>query len=133
MSEKKIEEVRTCPLGSVCEEIKDNKIHRCHWYIGVTGSYEVDGKEVDEERFSCAIAWLPALQLEMSKTNRGQTSALESFRNETVKRQDDMINEAEDTLTILSKYVNSLNIDNKEELDNLLISLYNESLTMETL
>ena len=44
-----------------------------------------------------------------------------------------MIDEAEDTLTILSKYVNSLNIDNKEELDKLLISLYNESLTLETL
>ena len=47
--------------------------------------------------------------------------------------ENDMINEAEDTLTILSKYVNSLNIDNKKELDNLLISLYNESLTIETL
>ena len=47
--------------------------------------------------------------------------------------EDDMIDEDEDTLTILSKYVNSLNIDNKEELDKLLISLYNESLTLETL
>ena len=47
--------------------------------------------------------------------------------------EDDMINEAEDTLSILSKYVNSLNIDNKKELDNLLISLYNESLTLETI
>jgi len=27
------------------------------------------------------------LQVEMSKTNRGQTEALESFRNETVKGQ----------------------------------------------
>lgn len=93
-SKKEIVTVRTCPLGSVCEEIKDNKIYRCHWYIGVMGSHKnSNGTEIEEERFACAIAWLPTLQLEMSKTNRGQTSALESFRNETVKRQDDMINE----------------------------------------
>jgi len=30
---------------------------------------------------------MPTLQLEMSRTNRGQTEALESFRNETVKGQ----------------------------------------------
>jgi len=30
---------------------------------------------------------LPMLQVEMSQTNRGQTHALESFRNETVKGQ----------------------------------------------
>ena len=57
---------------------------------------------------------------------------LEPFGYYHLDIEDDMINEAEDTLTILSKYVNSLNIDNKKELDNLLISLYNESLTLET-
>ena len=45
---------------------------------------------------------------------------------------EELIDEAEDTLTILSKYVNSLNIDNKKELDTLLTTLYNESLTVET-
>ena len=30
---------------------------------------------------------MPTLQLEMSRTNRGQTAALDSFRNETVKGQ----------------------------------------------
>ena len=39
--------------------------------------------------------------------------------------EDEVIDEAEDTVTILSKYVNSLNIDDKKELDNLLVSLYN--------
>ena len=45
---------------------------------------------------------------------------------------DDIINEAEDTLTILSKYVNTLNVENKEDLDGLMRSLYNEALTVET-
>ena len=44
----------------------------------------------------------------------------------------DLANEAEDTLTILSKYVGNLetNVD-KKDLDKLMHSLYNESLSME--
>ena len=45
---------------------------------------------------------------------------------------ENLIDEAEDTMTILSKYVNSLNIDNKKELDSLMQSLYTESLSVET-
>ena len=37
----------------------------------------------------------------------------------------------EDTITILSKYVNSLEVENKKELDSLMKSLYTESLTVE--
>ena len=43
----------------------------------------------------------------------------------------EMINEAEDTMTILTKHVNTLEIDNKKDLNNLMLSLYNESLTLE--
>ena len=46
---------------------------------------------------------------------------------------EDLIDEAEDTITILSKYVNSLELENKKELDTLMKSLYTESLTMETI
>jgi len=42
------------------------------------------------------------------------------------------IDEAEDTMTILSKYVQSMEIDQKKELDSLMKSLYTESLTVET-
>ena len=45
----------------------------------------------------------------------------------------DDIDQAEDTMTILSKYVNSMKIDNKQELDTLMKSLYTEALTMETI
>lgn len=34
-----------------------------------------------------AITWLPILLVENAQTNRGQTEALESFRNETIKGQ----------------------------------------------
>ena len=75
----------TCPLGSECEEIKNNKIYRCMWYTKVVGVDPNTGEEHDD--WSCAISWMPTLQLEMSRTNRGQTEALESFRNQTVKGQ----------------------------------------------
>jgi DNA repair exonuclease SbcCD nuclease subunit len=45
---------------------------------------------------------------------------------------DDLANEAEDTLTILSKYIDNLETNvNKKDLDKLMKSLYNESLAME--
>jgi len=82
--------VFTCPLGSVCEEIKDNKLHRCIWYTKVRGKDPNTGENVDD--WSCAISWMPLLQIEMSNTNRSQSAALESFRNETVKGQKEFNN-----------------------------------------
>ena len=46
---------------------------------------------------------------------------------------DELIDEAQDTLTILSKYVDSLNIENKTELNMLMRNLYNEALTVESI
>ncbi len=42
-----------------------------------------------------------------------------------------VLTEAQDTLTILGKHVETLNIDNKEELNTLMRDLYNEALTAE--
>ena len=75
----------TCPLGSTCEEVKDGKIHRCIWYTKVIGKHPQSEEHIED--WKCAIAWMPILQVEMSQTNRGQTGAIESFRNETVKGQ----------------------------------------------
>ena len=82
---KELEVEFTCPLGSECEEIRDNKIYRCMWYTKVAGLDANTGDIVDD--WSCAISWMPMLQVEMSATNRSQSAALESFRNETVKGQ----------------------------------------------
>jgi hypothetical protein len=74
-----------CPLGSTCEEAVDGVIKRCAWYTKMVGLDPNTGKEVDD--WACSMSWMPMLQVEMSKTNRGQTEALESLRNETVKGQ----------------------------------------------
>ena len=81
----KQEIVYDCPLGSQCEEIKDNKIHRCIWFTKIAGKMPDSEETVDEWR--CAMSWLPFLMVETSMTNRGQTSAIESMRNEMVKGQ----------------------------------------------
>lgn len=74
-----------CPLGSECETLKNDKIVRCAWYTKMRGVDQNAQEEYDD--WACAIAWLPILQVEVASTNRGQTEALESFRNETVKGQ----------------------------------------------
>jgi hypothetical protein len=68
----------TCPLGSTCEEIKDNQLHRCRWYTELKGT-DAQGKE--HNTWDCAITWMPILQLEASTTNRSIAGAIESARN----------------------------------------------------
>ena len=94
---KELEVEFTCPLGSECEEIRDNKIYRCMWYTMIAGADPNTGELIKD--WTCAIAWMPTLQIEMANTNRGQTAALESFRNETVKGQSQFNN-------LISKTIN---------------------------
>ena len=72
----------SCPLGSDCEKSTDDGITRCAWYVRILGKNPQTNADVDE--WQCAIALMPLLQIETAGTNRGQTAALESFRNEVV-------------------------------------------------
>ena len=76
-----------------CEYIKDNKIQGCTSFVFMAGRAP-DG-ETYKDIGKCTQAWESILLVENAMTNRGQTQALESFRNETVKRQDVMIEKAE--------------------------------------
>lgn len=75
--------VLTCPLGAKCEEIKDNAIHRCAWFVQLAGQNPQTGEVQDEK--GCAMSWLPVLLIENSRVSRGTSAAVESFRNEMVK------------------------------------------------
>ena len=83
-----------CPIGKKCQEAKDGKVYQCNWFRRLVGMHPQTGEQIDE--WDCAIGWVPLLMVEMSKTNRGQTAAIESFRNETVKRQDAFLGLAND-------------------------------------
>jgi hypothetical protein len=77
-----IKTVLTCPLGSKCEEVKDGAIHRCAWFIQMAGTDPTTGKEMDQR--NCSMAWMPILLVENSGQQRKTGVAIESFRNEVV-------------------------------------------------
>jgi DNA repair exonuclease SbcCD nuclease subunit len=57
---------------------------------------------------------------------------VEDHRNMDTIDENDLLNEAENTLTILTKYIGTLETSvNTKELDNLMHSLYNEAMKME--
>lgn len=85
--EKKIGQ---CPLGSKCEEVKDDIMYVCPWYTQVRGKDPQSDKEIDEWR--CAIAWLPMLSIENAQMGRQTGAAVESFRNEMSRQNDAMGN-----------------------------------------
>ena len=67
-----------CPLiGEDCIELK------CAWYNQVRGVNPQTGQEIDE--WGCAVTWMPMLLIENSQMQRQTGAAVESFRNETVK------------------------------------------------
>lgn len=78
---------KTCPLGSECEAAgvtSEGKpyIKRCAWYTEVQG---IDQQGNRQDQMKCAMEWMPILTLEMAGTNRGQTEAIESLRDESVR------------------------------------------------
>ncbi|MDH5179771.1 MAG: hypothetical protein OEZ39_07400 [Gammaproteobacteria bacterium] len=72
--------VMTCPLGNECETIKDNKLHRCRWFVKIRGKDPQSDELIDE--FRCSMEWMPLLQIEHSLFERQTGASIESFRNE---------------------------------------------------
>jgi len=76
MSDKK-----WCPL------IRKNCVeHKCAWYMQIMGYNPNTGQDVNE--WGCAVGWIPSLVIEASAQGRSTASAVESFRNEVVKAND---------------------------------------------
>jgi flagellin-specific chaperone FliS len=77
--------------------------------------------------------WFDTVLDKLYTANVANLVVVENFSDLEYMEDDDIIDEAQDTLTILSKYVDSLNIENKTELNTLMTDLYNEALTVETI
>ena len=74
----KLEQGKFCPLiGKDCIGLQ------CSWFTQVRGMNPNTGEEIDD--WSYAVTWLPTLMIENSQQQRHTSSAIESFRNETVK------------------------------------------------
>jgi len=74
-----MEVIIDCPLGSECEHIVQDKMHRCAWYTKLQGKNPQDGTDVDE--WGCAMSWMPMLMCEHTKEAKGAVAATESLRN----------------------------------------------------
>lgn len=78
--------ITTCPLGSECEKAVGQTIHRCAWFTEIEGTNPQNGDTIKSSK--CAMSWIPILLVENANTNRGQTAAICSMRDESLKRQD---------------------------------------------
>jgi hypothetical protein len=73
--------------GTFCPLIKKDCIGlQCSWFTQVRGTNPNTGKEIDN--WSCAVTWLPVLLIENSQQQRQTGAAVESFRNEMSKNND---------------------------------------------
>ena len=76
--------------------------------------------------------WFDMMMDNLYKSDVAHVMIVENFIDTDID-DDDLVNEAEDTLTILGKYVEGLNVEvDKNELDTLLKNLYSDALNVET-
>jgi hypothetical protein len=72
---------KSCPLGHTCD--------KCLWMTKLRGMNPQTGQEMDSD--GCAIAFLPILLIENSQQQRQTAAAVESFRNEMMQGNDQML------------------------------------------
>lgn len=76
--------------GNYCPLLKKECVgEKCSWYTQIRGMHPQTGKDIDE--YGCAMAWLPILMIENSQQQRSTGAAVESFRNEMVRNQNEFI------------------------------------------
>tara|TARA_B100000519_G_scaffold93145_1_gene81068 strand:- start:958 stop:1251 length:294 start_codon:yes stop_codon:yes gene_type:complete len=76
--------------GSFCPLIKKDCIElKCAWFTQLRGSNPNTGEEIDD--WGCAVGWLPVLLVENSQQQRSTGAAVESFRNEMVKNNENIL------------------------------------------
>jgi hypothetical protein len=70
--------------GDFCPLIKKDCVGlKCAWYTQVRGVNPNTGQEIDE--WNCAVTWMPIMSLEIAQKSNQTGAAVESFRNEVVK------------------------------------------------
>ena len=75
--------------GHYCPLLKKDCIeNKCEWFCQVRGFNPNTGEPLDQ--WHCAINLLPFLLIENSQQQRSTSAAVESLRNETAKREEDV-------------------------------------------
>ena len=112
--------------GTYCPLLKKDCIQlKCAWYTQVRGLNPNTGEEVDE--WACAVAWMPMMAIEVAQKENQTGAAVESFRNEVVRANNenqqlylDSIEKMEKgiipaTITPLNPVINLLTSNDMEE------------------
>ena len=75
-----------CPLNNFepCKELE------CAWFMKIVGKDPQSNKEIED--WGCAVSWLPILTIENSQQQRQTGAAVESFRNEMIKANENSQN-----------------------------------------
>jgi hypothetical protein len=74
----KLEQGKYCPL------IKKDCIGlKCAWFTQMRGTNPNTGEPVDE--WGCAVTWMPIMAVEIAQKSNQTGAAVESFRNEVVR------------------------------------------------
>jgi len=110
------------------------------WYDDVTPGKEPEGYEL--QRYAGKILkvivtnktnpyrfdmFINALE----KVNPLELQIVEDHLNLSLENDEDIVNETESTLDIFKKYIDQTNTPNKDLLQNFIVKLYNEALTVE--
>ena len=70
--------------GDFCPLIKKDCIGiKCSWYTQMRGTNPNTGEPVDE--WGCAVTWMPIMAVEIAQKSNQTGAAVESFRNEVVR------------------------------------------------
>jgi len=70
--------------GDFCPLIKKDCMGiKCSWYTQMRGTNPNTGEPVDE--WGCAVAWMPFMAVEIAQKSNQTGAAVESFRNEVVR------------------------------------------------
>lgn len=79
--------------GDFCPLIKKDCIGlKCAWFTQLRGMNPNTGEELDE--WGCAVTWMPILAVEIAQKQYSTGAAVESFRNEVVKENQQFYNNA---------------------------------------
>ena len=79
----KIESKPNCPLDNFnpCRQLE------CAWFMKIQGTNPQTGSEIDE--WGCAVTWMPIMAIEIAQKSNQTGAAVESFRNEVVRANDE--------------------------------------------
>jgi hypothetical protein len=86
-----------CPLmgGEPCVEdgsIRNGELVSCRFWVQVHGVHPQTGETINNS--DCAMCWTPVLLIENTKINRETGAAVESFRNEMVQANNNILLDA---------------------------------------